>query len=132
MVRSTLDPAPYVPGFFYLRELPYLLDVLTELDPPATTVLVDGHVWLANGDPGLGAKLYERLGGGVPVVGIAKRHFRGENRAIPVLRPGSARPLWVSAAGMDEQTAARHVASMHGQHRIPTLVKLADRLSRTR
>jgi deoxyribonuclease V len=47
-----------------------------------------------------------------------------------VERGGSAKPLYVTAAGIAAETAAAHVAAMHGAHRIPTLLKLVDRLVR--
>lgn len=47
------------------------------------------------------------------------------------LRRGTSRsPLYVTAAGMDATEAARHIAEMHGPHRIPTLLKRIDRLCR--
>lgn len=120
--------APYVPGSFWLRELPPTLDVLAALDAPPGVIVVDGHVWLAAGAPGFGARLSDARGGAV-VVGVAKSPFRGAP-AVPVLRGASARPLWVSATGMDPDEAARHVRAMAGPHRIPTILGRADALSR--
>ena len=123
--------AEYKPGRFYRRELPCLLAVLDIVQEPLETVVVDGYVWLGDGNvPGLGACLFESLKGGTPVVGVAKSTFAGACHAIPVFRGGSRRPLLVTAAGMDPVAAARNVAAMHGRHRIPTLLKRADLLSR--
>lgn len=120
--------ADYVSGQLYRRELPAVLaalDGLAELD----IVCVDGHAWLASDRPGLGAHLHRALGGRIAVVGIAKNPFLGAP-ALAVTRGTSQRPLWVGAAGMTARDAARAVASMHGAHRLPTLVVRVDQLSR--
>ena len=124
---STSPPAPYEPGQFYKRELPHILAVLAEAPRPLDLVIIDGQVWLDAGRPGLGAHLHEAAR--VPVVGVAKSAFR-EGVAVPVRRGGSARPLYVSAAGIDPAVAAERVREMHGEHRIPTLLKRVDRLAR--
>lgn len=120
--------APYVPGQFFERELPCLRAVLDGL--AADLVVVDGYVWLDGaGRKGLGAHLHDALG--IPVVGVAKTSFDGASHARAVLRGGSSRPLYVTAAGLDLDEAEAAVASMHGEHRLPTLIGLADRLART-
>lgn len=120
----------YVPGEFFRRELPCLLQVLRTL-PPLQTVLIDGYVWLDDTPrPGLGAHLYEALDGRVEVIGIAKTKFRGAVRACEVIRGTSRRPLYVSAAGMRTDLAAEWVRSMDGNYRIPSLVARADYLCR--
>jgi deoxyribonuclease V len=125
------EVAPYEPGAFYRRELPCLLAVLAKVGAPLEAVVVDGYVWLsADGRPGLGARLFDALGGGTPVVGVAKTTFAGAAFAEPVLRGGSARPLQVTAAGVEAPAAARWIQEMHGAHRIPTLLKRVDRLCR--
>ncbi len=122
---------PYVPGQFYLRELPCLLAVMKEVQLPIDTVLIDGHVWLRHdADPGLGARLHEALGGKIPVIGVAKSRFRASSPAIEVYRGKSSHPLYVTAAGIPATTAARYIKQMHGGFRIPTLIKRADHLSR--
>lgn len=118
---------PYVPGAFYRRELPCLLAVLAH-GPKADVVVVDGHVWLARGVPGLGARLQAEIGG--VVVGVAKRPFAGATLSRPVLRGLSREPLHVSVVGASISDAARWVVSMHGPHRLPTLLRRADRLAR--
>jgi deoxyribonuclease V len=127
-----LDRAePYVPGEFFRRELPALLRALEDV-PPLEVVVIDGYAWLGEGRMGLGARLHEALGGAVPVIGVAKTPFKSaESVAVPVLRGGSLRPLWVTAAGMDGAEAAARVRGMHGEHRLPTLLKRVDQLCRT-
>ncbi|MBX3232337.1 MAG: endonuclease V [Labilithrix sp.] len=133
VVRSPHAPAPYAPGEFYRRELPGILAALAALaaaSSDASVVVIDGYVWLGGARPGLGARLHDALGGAVPIVGVAKTPFRDNDRAAAVVRGGSARPLFVTAAGMDLQTATAHVTRMHGPHRLPTILKRADRLAR--
>lgn len=128
VVTSDAPPAPYEPGRFYRRELPHLRSALALLVPPLTAVIVDGYVWLG-AEPGLGAHLFTALGQTVPVIGVAKTKFTGA-LAIEVIRGASARPLYVTAAGIDATRAAQHVLEMHGEHRIPTLLKRVDQLAR--
>jgi len=130
VVRSDAPPAPYEPGRFYLRELPHIHGVLSLLVPPFDAIVVDGYAWLAADRPGLGAHLYESLGGTTPVIGVAKTAFAGAT-AIEVLRGTSTRPLYVTAVGTDVQTAADGVRAMHGPHRTPTLFGRVDHLART-
>jgi deoxyribonuclease V len=123
--------APYEPGRFFLRELPCLLEVLRG-HPVPDQVLIDGYVWLDESrTPGLGAHLHDALGRTVPVVGIAKTAFKGSRMAVVVHRGASRRPLFVTSAGMDASEAAALVHRMAGAGRLPTLVRLADRLSRS-
>lgn len=131
LTAQIADVAPYEPGAFYRRELPCLLEVLHRVEDPLEVVIIDGYVWLsADRRPGLGARLHEALGG-VVVVGVAKTGFHGAGAvAVPVLRGKSAAPLHVTAAGAPATEAAGWIRSMHGPHRIPTLLRRVDRLSR--
>ena len=123
--------AEYEPGAFYKRELPCLLAALALVEAPSC-VVVDGHVWLrALDDAGLGARLYAALHGAVPVVGVAKQAF-ADGVAKPVLRGVSKQPLWVSAVGVEVSDACERVQAMHGEHRIPTLLRRVDALCRGR
>jgi deoxyribonuclease V len=122
---------PYEPGAFYKRELPCLLALLAAVKEPIHLVVVDSYVDLGPGHPGLGRHLYDALKGETPVVGVAKSHFAGAEGA-EVLRGDSSSPLYVTAAGIDVGVAADAVREMHGPHRIPTLLKLVDSLSRGR
>ena len=139
-VIETAISAPYTPGELYKRELPPLCAVLALLPELPSIVVVDGFAWLGPGRPGLGVHLHRALGGRAAVVGVAKSDFAGpkEHRpaqsagagAIPVRRGSSARPLWISAIGIDARLAAAEVEAMHGQHRLPTLIIRADHLAR--
>lgn len=124
------EVAPYEPGSFYKRELPCLQALLSAVTVPLTGVIVDGHVWLSDdGRKGLGAHLYDSMQERLPVIGVAKTAFV-EAPAVEVLRGGSARPLYVTAAGFDVAEAAALVRGMDGEHRLPTLLKRVDRLAR--
>jgi deoxyribonuclease V len=129
--RWSASPRPYISGRFHQRELPCLLGVLELLPEPPAVVVVDGFVWLgADGKPGLGAHLYEALGNRTAVIGVAKNRYRDSLLAKPVLRGQSSRPLWVTAAGMDVEEAARFLRLMHGGSRIPTLLQIVDARAR--
>ncbi len=120
--------AEYIPGQFFRRELPCLHAVLDKVDVPIDAVIVDGHVWLGD-DPGLGHYLWVSEQGRYPVVGVAKSRFH-RGGALEVCRGDSRRPLYVSSVGMPDVVAAAHVRGMHGDFRIPTLLKRVDRLTR--
>jgi len=135
ITRRYREPAAdYVPGAFWQRELPYLLDLAGEAEThssaPLQAVIIDGYVWLDAGKPGLGAHLYDALNARVAVVGVAKTKFHGATTAREVRRGASTRPLFVTAAGIETGAAADNVRNMHGTSRIPTLLGLVDRLSR--
>ena len=126
------DVEPYQSGEFYRRELPCILAILERLPQTIQTVIVDGYVWLGDENaPGLGAYLYEALTQKVAVIGVAKKRFYSAQLVQEVLRGSSQNPLYVSAIGIELVTAAQHIQSMHGEYRIPTLLKRVDQLSRS-
>lgn len=123
----------YVPGEFYKRELPCILRVLKKLDPQTISlIIVDGYVQLDDkGTPGLGGHLYQTLQEQIPVVGIAKKSYADNHANVrEVLRGQSLQPLYVTSVGIDVDEAAANIRAMHGDHRIPTLLKQLDTLSR--
>jgi deoxyribonuclease V len=130
---ARLSPiAPYEPGAFYKRELPCLLEVLRRA-PPLTHVVIDGYVFLdANRTPGLGARLYDALGGKTAVLGLAKTSYQGSLMSTAIARPGSTKPLYLTSIGIDDAEAVALVSQLHGAHRLPTLVKRVDSLARGR
>ena len=124
-------PADYVPGQFYKRELPLLRAVIGGLTSRPSMLVIDGYVWLGATDaPGLGAHLFEELHATTPIVGVAKTGYRNDTWSERVYRGDSRKPLYVTAAGVETARAAALVASMHGKHRVPTLLKQVDRLAR--
>ncbi len=70
------------------------------------------------GRPGLGAHAHAEFS--IPVIGVAKSRFRTATHAVPVVRGSSARPLFVTAAGMPAADAADLVRDMAGGTRCPT------------
>ena len=125
------NPAPYEPGRFYRRELPPLLSVISKLAVRPEVIIIDGYVWLGDWDhPGLGVHLHNALGRSAAVIGVAKNAFRPGPAVQSVRRGTSARSLYVSAAGMDLNEAATRIVELHGEFRVPTLLKRVDRLCR--
>lgn len=125
------DVVDYVPGEFFRRELPCLLGLLQEHRLRPRLIVIDGYVFLDGvARPGLGMHLHDALGGSVPVVGVAKTAFAGIGDGFAVRRGGSTRPLYVTAVGIDLAAAQAGVRAMHGAHRLPTLLQLADRRCR--
>jgi len=128
--RTAVIPGvpPYRPGQFYRRELPALRAVLDDLSG-VSLLVVDGYADLdPSGRPGLGAHAHAELG--IPVIGVAKSRFRTATHAVPVLRGSSARPLFVTAAGMPSADAAGLVRRMAGQYRLPDALRRAETLAR--
>jgi deoxyribonuclease V len=126
VMRSVEPPQPYEPGAFAKRELPYLQRLIERM-PQLDAILVDAYVWLAPDRPGLGKILHDACG--IPVIGVAKTRFESAT-SLEVVRGDSTRPLYVTAVGFDEAAAAEHVRTMHGEFRIPALIKRADTLAR--
>jgi deoxyribonuclease V len=128
LTATVPEVMPYRPGEFFMRELPPLRAVLRQVDGLGLLV-VDGYVDLdAAGRPGLGAHAHAEFG--VPVIGVAKTAFRTATHAVPVLRGGSARPLYVTAAAIPIEEAAGLVRYMAGQFRVPDALRRADALAR--
>ena len=120
---------PYRPGEFYLRELPPVRAVLHCIGGLGLLV-ADGYADLdPDGRPGLGAYAHAEFG--IPVIGVAKSAFRTATHAVPVLRGTSARPLFVTAAGMARTEAADLARHMAGRYRLPDALRRADTLART-
>jgi deoxyribonuclease V len=131
LVAHLDEVAAYVPGQFYKRELPCILTLLEQLERPPAHVVVDGYVHLGRERrPGLGKHLYDALGGRSVVIGVAKSRFRGTPASAAIFRGGSRRPLYVTAAGIDAERARHWIIDMCGDHREPTILRLADQLSK--
>lgn len=118
----------YVPGQFYRRELPCITAILGIIEEEIDTVIIDGYVNLGEG-PGMGMHLWNTLNGEKTIIGVAKTEFRGSN-AVKVFRGDSRQPLYVTSVWIEPLRAAGCIKCMHGQFRIPALLKQADSLSR--
>jgi deoxyribonuclease V len=122
----------YRAGSFYQRELQPLRELLAIIPYPIQYFVIDAYCHLANdGSPGLGTYFYDVLPDNSIVVGVAKSRFRNTTHAIELLRGTSHRPLFITSIGIDYPCAAAHVQSMAGEHRLPTVLKTVDRLSRS-
>lgn len=131
IVKHIDTVAPYEPGAFYKRELPCLLRVLEDVDQTLEAVVVDGYVTLGpEQSPGLGRHLYDGIGQTTPVIGVAKSEYPGTPDGCRIFRGQSRQPLFVTAIGFSQVRAKASIAGMHGRHRIPTLLKMADRVCR--
>jgi len=119
----------YVPGQFYKRELPCILKVLerTSLEN-IEAIVVDGYVVLSDeGKYGLGMYLYEALKQKIPIIGVAKRSFKNNEKQVQkVFRGESQNPLYVTSVGVEVEVAANHIQQMKGSYRIPNLLKILD------
>ena len=120
----------YIPGEFYKRELPGILSLLEEVPWSPEIIIIDGYVTLGEGRIGLGGHLFNALGGRVPVIGVAKKPYAGNNTAIPLLRGSSRKPLFITSLGIEVTDANACIASMAGQYRIPTILSAVDSLAR--
>lgn len=125
--------APYEPGHFYKRELPCIEAILEQANMDnVEAIIVDGYVYASNTKAyGLGGHLYEAIVRSKPVIGVAKTPFKNnEETCMEVQRGDSKKPLYISAIGIDLAEAAVEIAGMHGEFRIPTMLKELDRLTR--
>ncbi|MCH1925332.1 endonuclease V [Shewanella sp. C32] len=130
-VKQIDDVAPYVPGQFYQRELPCIVALLAELKQPPKLIVVDGYVTLGEAaKPGLGWHLYQAVAQQIPVIGVAKKPFIGTPATAEIFRGNSQNPLYVSSIGVALPQAKQWVLSMHGKHRLPSLLKYVDQLAR--
>ena len=119
----------YIPGQFYKRELPCLLQLLNNIDlSDLELLIIDGYVYTDNNhSPGLGAHLWEAINRKVPVAGVAKTRHEGNSQlCTEVYRGSSKNPLFISAIGIEMDKVAALIKDMHGENRIPTLLRTLD------
>lgn len=133
-VDHSSEIAEYESGEFYKRELPCILRLLNQIDLNLLDcIVIDGYVILNDtGKLGLGGHLYETLGRKIPIIGVAKTRFaQNERNHLEVLRGESQKPLWVTVAGIGLDEAAQKIRNMHGEYRLPTLLKHLDTLTKS-
>lgn len=135
---NTPNPSPYIPGEFYKRELPCILDLLKEVDlQEISTIIVDGYVWIEKDGSlcdGLGAKLYEVLNDPeITVIGVAKSKFSGcEEHSYPILRGTATKPLYIQSIGrISGKNASSLIKNMKGSCKLPDLLKYLDRKTKS-
>lgn len=120
----------YMPGQFYRRELPCILSVFRKVKEEVDLLITDSFVWLNGGKKGLGAYLYKALDYKIPVIGVAKSHFKDVEKYEEVYRGESNNPLYVSSVGIDLGFAVDFIKNLEGENRLPWVLKLVDKLSR--
>lgn len=133
----------YIPGEFYKRELPGIIKILEKLQKERPDIweqlfiiITDSFVTLKTIDnewDGLGAHLKKYLNSigntKIVVYGVAKSSFGlCDFISTKVFRGQSKNPLYVqTTSGVGGDFIIKH---MHGEYRIPTMLKLVDSLSR--
>ncbi|MFY1046201.1 endonuclease V [Chryseobacterium sp. GP-SGM7] len=131
--ENTKVTSDYESGAFYKRELPCILSLLKKIDlQNGDLIIVDGYVTLDNnGKIGLGGYLYQSLDKKYPIIGIAKNSFNSEDcQRRTVFRGESKTPLFLTAIGIDVDETHSNIINMHGNYRIPALLKKLDQLTR--
>ena len=125
---------PYIPGEFYKRELPCIMDLLGGVDfDSLSTIIVDGFVRIEKDGEmvsGLGEHLYDEVKDwGISVIGVAKSKFDGcENWSIPIIRKTGSKPLYVQGIGRyTDEMAASLIKGMAGPNKLPILLQRLDR-----
>lgn len=128
------ESTPYIPGQFFRRELPCILNLLEKINlEEFDTVIIDGFISLKDNNgkvcSGLGEHLLERLPKGVSLIGVAKTNYCKTNEISEHVRRGkSTRPLYVQGRGdYNNETAGNLIRLMKGNFRIPTLLKILDK-----
>ncbi len=112
-------------------ELAGVLHLLREHALQPELIVIDGPVHLdAAEKPAWGRQLFDVLGGRTAVIGISTPTTSGLSAQFEVWRDAEARPLIVTCVGIDLGAAKVRLRTMHGQRRVPTLMKLAIRLAR--
>jgi len=131
-VQKIEEVAPYESGHFYKRELPCILKLLKTHRLSVDCIVVDGYVYLDDDlRPGLGKYLFDALDGSVIVIGVAKAAFQSTSKESEILRGKSEKPLYVTTTSKLD-TAKGNIMRMHGEFRIPTLLKRVDNLCRAK
>jgi len=123
--------APPAKGPAWQRDVPALLALLRAHELQPETIVLDGYVHLDEREtPGAGRLLFDALEGKVPVIGVAKSAGAFTHAQFEVAREEEAPPVIVTCAGIDLGAAKARVRAMHGRKRMPTLMKLVDRIAR--
>ena len=121
----------YQPGQFYKRELPCMLELLKQIEPLPSCIVIDGYVYLgADKKPGLGKHLYDALNTQSAIIGVAKNRFGDTPIEAELIRGNSTRPLYITSVGINQVKAKQLISSMCGEYRLPTLLKRVDQLCR--
>ena len=68
--------------------------------------------------------------GEIPVIGVAKSRYKDTPRDCELIRGQSLKPLYITSVGIELEKAKEFISSMHGKHRIPTLLKIVEMSSK--
>lgn len=131
--KTINDIEDYISGQFYKRELPCIKVIMKEVKlNEIEAIIVDGHIFIDNyKNYGLGGYVYKEYNEQIPVIGVAKSFFKGNEKTVKrIYRGGSKVPLFISSIGIGLEKAAEKITNMQGQFRMPTLLKEVDRLSK--
>lgn len=140
---------PYIPGEFYKRELPCIMDLIEKIPDlkDYDSIIIDGLARLPREMDGLGMKLDDELvNRGIinrmtsikpSIIGVAKSKFSGADEdagIVKVLRGKAKNPLYVNTTfyGCSSFEAGEFIKQMAGNGRIPDLLKLLDKLTKTK
>jgi deoxyinosine 3'endonuclease (endonuclease V) len=134
-VTSENNFGPYIPGQFYKRELPCILDLLKNLDlSKLDFIVLDGFLRLkdSNGNvhDGLGLHLKKKLNmPQLKLIGVAKSLYcKCDEISVKLYRNKEVtKPLFIQGEGISNQLAANLIYSMDGNYRLPTLLKILDK-----
>jgi deoxyribonuclease V len=127
--------AAYIPGEFYKRELPCIEALLKKIPlEKVETIIIDGHIYVDDSlQYGLGGYVWELLAKKIPIIGVAKNAFHSNKSSVVALYRGeSKKPLYVSTIGIEIATAVTNLQKMHGDFRIPSILKELDTITKVK
>jgi len=133
IIEFIKDVDEYIPGEFYKRELPCIKAVLDKVSlKELSAIIVDGHIYIDNEkNRGLGAHVWHLLGGTIPIIGVAKNAFFNNKEIVYELSRGNSnKPLFISSIGIELRDAVQLINEMHGNYRMPTILKELDRITK--
>lgn len=133
IIEFIKDVYEYIPGEFYKRELPCIKAVLDIVNlKELSAIIVDGHIYIDNEkNMGLGAHVWHLLGGTIPIIGVAKNAFFNNKQTVYELKRGNSnKPLFISSIGIELNAAVQLINEMHGNYRMPTILKELDRITK--
>ncbi|GGE70973.1 endonuclease V [Pedobacter psychrotolerans] len=123
----------YIPGEFYKRELLCLLKIVEKVSMhDLEAIVIDGYVYIDNEKRfGLGGYLWQTLNEQIPIIGVAKNFYHGNNETVKqIYRGKSKKPLYISSVGLELDTASDFITQMPGEFRIPHLLKQLDTITK--
>ena len=138
---------PYIPGYLSFREVPAILEALSQLDTPPDLLLCDGQGLAHPRRFGLACHLGVLTG--IPAIGVAKTRFIGQHEPVgeakgswqplrdkgevvgAVLRTRTAvQPLYISIGHkVSLETAVHYTLLCTPKYRLPETTRQAHRLA---